>query len=136
MSFIIQDSKNTKVMGDGKVMLTDENGKEIVLDVNDINDASTYSRSDIRNIENFNKNNVSIACKITDEDGNVINERDLITDVKSGEVTALDVTFEATHSGRRINYALYPLFIPNILLIILYLLLIKKRGPNIYNIHL
>lgn len=107
MSFIIQDSKNTKVMGDGKVMLTDENGKEIVLDVNDINDASTYSRSDIRNIENFNKNNVSIACKITDEDGNVINERDLITDVKSGEVTALDVTFEATHSGRRINYALY-----------------------------
>jgi hypothetical protein len=94
-------------MGDGKVMLTDENGKEIVLDVNDINDASTYSRSDIRNIENFNKNNVSIACKITDEDGNVINERDLISDVKSGEVTALDVTFEATHSGRRINYALY-----------------------------
>ena len=94
-------------MGDGKVMLTDENGKEIVLDVNDINDASTYSRSDIRNIENFNKNNVSIACKITDEDGNVINERDLIGDVKSGEVTALDVTFEATHSGRRINYALY-----------------------------
>ena len=72
-------------MGDGKVMLTDENGKEIVLDVNDINDASTYSRSDIRNIENFNKNNVSIACKITDEDGNVINERDLISDVRAGK---------------------------------------------------
>jgi hypothetical protein len=94
-------------MEDGKVMLTDENGKEIIVDMNDINDASTYSRADIKNIENFNKNMVSIQSKIEDEAGNVIDERDLISDVKSGEVLALDVTFEATHTGRRINNALY-----------------------------
>jgi hypothetical protein len=107
LSLIIQDSKNTKLMDNGKVMLTDENGKEIIVDMNDINDASTYSKGDIRNIENFNKNMVNIQSKIEDEAGNVINERDLINDVKNGDVTALDVTFEATHSGRRINYALY-----------------------------
>lgn len=88
-------------------MLTDANGKEIVVDMNDINDASTYSRTDISNIENLNKNMINIQSKIQDEHGNVIDERDLISDVKSGEVLALDVTFEATHTGRRINNALY-----------------------------
>lgn len=107
LALIIQDSNNTKTLDGGKIMLTDANGKEIVVDMNDINDASTYSKTDVSNIENFNKNMVNISSKITDEDGNVIDERDLINDVKGGDVTALDVTFEATHSGRRINYALY-----------------------------
>lgn len=107
MSFIIQNSNNTKLIDKNSVMLTDCNGKEIVVNVDSINDASTYSSSEMSNTQNINKNMANIQCKIADEDGNVINESDLITDVKDGNIVALDVTFETTHSGRRINYALY-----------------------------
>lgn len=107
MSFIIQDSNNTKLIDKNKVMLTDCNGKEIIVDIDNINDASTYGSSDMNNIQNNIQNMVNIQCKIEDSDGNVIDESDLITDVKDGNVVALDVTFETTHSGKRINYALY-----------------------------
>ena len=107
MSLIIQDSKNTKIIDGGKVMLTDANGKEIIVNVKDINDASTYGSTDLSNIQNESKSTVSITCEITDEAGEIVNESNLISDIKSDDVVALDVTFEATHSGRRINYALY-----------------------------
>ena len=75
MSLIIQDSKNTKIIDGGKVMLTDANGKEIIVNVKDINDASTYGSTDLSNIQNEYKSTVSITCEITDEAGEIVDIR-------------------------------------------------------------
>lgn len=107
MALIIQDSKNTKLIENGQVSLTDANNKVIVVNMDDINDASTYGSNDASRIQDQGSQAINIQSVITDSEGTVMDEESLIDSVKSGDITALDVTFEATHSGKRINYALY-----------------------------
>lgn len=107
MSIIIQDSDNTQMIEDGKVKLTDANNKIIEVNINDISDASTYLNGSQSVIYDSNAKALNYACQITDSEGNVMDEENLINDVKSGQINSIDVTFEATHSGRNLNDAVY-----------------------------
>lgn len=103
----IEDSKYAKTLQDGKIELTDQNGKTIITTFEEICDASTGVNKNVSNIENRDISNISVECKITDSEGVDITNEDLISAVKNNEVAALDVTFEATHTNRLINCALY-----------------------------
>ena len=107
MSIIIEDSENTQKIEGGKVKLTDANNKVIEVNINDISDASTYLNSSQSVIYDSDAKSLNYACEITDSEGNVMDEENLINDVKSGQVNSIDVTFEATHSGRNLNDAVY-----------------------------
>ena len=72
-----------------------------------ISDASTYLNNSQSVIYDNDAKVLNYVCQITDSEGNVIDEERLITDVKSGQVNSIDVTFEATHSGRNLNNAVY-----------------------------
>lgn len=103
----IENSKFATKLSDGKIELTDQNGKKITTTFEAICDASTDANENFSNIENTQINNVSVECKITDSEGVEITNEDLISSVKNNEVAALDVTFEATHTNRLINAAIY-----------------------------
>lgn len=107
MSIVIQDSSNAEVK-DGLVTLTDANNKSIQVKLEDIADASTYTNN--KNVEAiYDKKLASskIVAVITDGEDKKMNEEDLIAAVKTGKVISLDVCFEATHSGRNLNDAVY-----------------------------
>lgn len=106
MAVVIQDSTNV-VVKDGEVSLTDANGKIIQIKLDDISDASTYNDSNIEAVYDKNQSSSKIVATITDNDDKKLTEEDLISDVKAGKVNSLDVTFEATHSGRNLNNAVY-----------------------------
>ena len=105
MSIIIEDSENTQKIESGEVKLTDANNKVIEVNINDISDASTYLNTSQSVIYDSNDKSLNYACEITDSEGNVMDEENLINDVQSGQVNSIDVTFEATHSGRNLNDA-------------------------------
>lgn len=107
MSIVIQDSNNAKVI-DGMVTLTDANNKEIQVKLEDISDASTYTNNkSIEAIYDKNLASTKIEAVITDNEDKKLKEEDLIAAVKNGKVVSLDVCFEATHSGRNLNDAVY-----------------------------
>lgn len=103
----IENSKYAIALGNGKIELTDQNGKKISTTFDAICDASTDANENFSNINNNTENNINVACKITDSEGLEITNEDLISSVKNNEVAALDVTFEATHTNRLINAAIY-----------------------------
>lgn len=107
MSIIIQDSNNTEKLDNGLIKLTDANGKSIEINIDDISDASTYLKNNKSVVYDNDKTNLNFTCEITDSVGTVMDEEALINDVKSGKVNSIDVTFEATHSGRNLNDAVY-----------------------------
>ena len=103
----IVDSKFAKKIENGKIELTDFNGKTIVTTFDEITDATGDFDNNFSDINNSNVENANIICSITDSEGNIINQEDLISSIDNGEVIALDVTFEATHTNRIINSAIY-----------------------------
>ena len=106
MSILIQDSENQSVK-DGMVTLTDLNGKSIQVKLDDVSDASTYNDNNIEVVYDRSQANTKIVTVITDSDDKQMQEQELIDDIKSGKITSLDVCFEATHSGRNLNNAVY-----------------------------
>lgn len=107
MAIIVQDSNNTQSLENNIIKLTDANNKVIEVKIDDINDASTYLSETSNVIYDSNNQNINFSCAITDSEGNSLTEDSLIADVKAGKINALDVTFEATHSGRNLNNAVY-----------------------------
>lgn len=107
MQLTVTDSQNTKQLQDGIIELTDANGKKLTVKADDIVDASTIMANDKAMIQDNNSSITNFAVAISDSEGNVIDEENLIADVKSGAATALDVTFEATHSGGNKNSTVY-----------------------------
>lgn len=107
MNIAIRDSKNTKQFEDGLIELTDANKKVFKVKIDDIVDASTILSNDCSNLNDSSKNIINFASTITDSEGNIMDEESLISDVKSGLVSSLDVTFEATHSGSNANHSVY-----------------------------
>lgn len=93
---------------DGKYTITDINGKVINASINDIIDVSTDLGENPSNInDNYNEALANFKPTITDSEGVVITDSDLLDSVKSGKAIALDVIFEATHSGENLNNAVY-----------------------------
>ena len=95
----IVNSKFAKKIENGKIELTDFNGKTIVTTFDEITDATGDFDNNFSDINNSNVENANIICSITDSEGNIINQEDLISSIDNGEVIALDVTFEATHTN-------------------------------------
>lgn len=107
MKISIQDSDNTKQLEGGFIELTDANNKVIKVNLDDITDASTVLSNDSEIIKDSTISNTVFAASIVDSEGEILDEENLILDVKSGVVAALDVTFEATHSGGNSNSTVY-----------------------------
>lgn len=107
MKININDSDNTKQLEGGLIQLTDANGKEIQVKIDDIIDASTILSSSTSILEDGEGSRPSFSLEITDNEGEIVDEQTLIADVKSGQAVCLDVTFEATHSGGNKNHTVY-----------------------------
>lgn len=100
-------SDNVKRNGD-ILTITDDNGKTFNTTINDIVDVSKFSSKDISTIGDDEKQRLlNFKPTITDSEGVELTDSDLLGSVKSGEAIALDVTFEATHSGENLNHAVY-----------------------------
>lgn len=107
MQLNITDNENTKQLKDGIIELTDANGKLLKVKADDIIDASTILSNDRSMIQDNDSSIANFAVAISDSNGKIIDEENLIADVKSGVATSLDVTFEATHSGGNKNSTVY-----------------------------
>lgn len=106
MDILITDSKNTKKLEGGMIELLDANNKTFKVNINDIINAETFEG----NVENLTDNvnsNINLSVQIQDSDNNILDEEQLVSQVKSGAAQALDVTFESTHSGRNKNHVVY-----------------------------
>lgn len=107
MNISIIDNNNTKELKDGVIELIDANNKVFNVSIDEIVDASTILSHDEKIIlDDVNYDKV-FSLSIVDSENNVLDEEKLISDVKSGTVSALDVTFEATHSGKNKNNVVY-----------------------------
>lgn len=96
-----------KKQGD-KYTITDINGKVINASINDIIDVSTDLGKNISNLnDSYSETLANFKPTITDSEGATITDSDLLDTVKSGKAIALDVMFEATHSGENLNNAVY-----------------------------
>ena len=85
---------------------TDANGKVFDVEIKDFCDMAIDSGLPISEVKNSVKNIVTI----TDENGNAINFTELMDSIKEDKANipkAIDVTFEATHSGRNKNKEIY-----------------------------
>lgn len=107
MNISITDNKNTKQIKDGYIELTDANSKVFTVSIDEITDASTILSNDKNFLLDDVNSDIKFSLKITDSDNNLLDEEQLIKDVKSGGISALDVTFEATHSGNNKNSVIY-----------------------------
>ena len=108
MSIQIIDNNNTKNFKDGFIEIIDANNKSIKVKVEDLNDASTLLSENVQSInDNSLENNINFTRSIVDSENNIMDEESLISQVKSGLISALDVTFEATHSGDNKNFTVY-----------------------------
>lgn len=96
-----------KANGD-KYTITDINGKKFNIGISDIVDVSTDLGNNIKNItDTYNDSLINFTPTIKDSEGTSITDSDLLDAVKSKKAIALDVTFEATHSGENLNNAIY-----------------------------
>ena len=92
----------------GKYDVTDANGKTFSVSLHDIVDVSTNDNIDITAIsDSVSSKMMNFTPEIKDEEGSTIEDSDLLDMVKSGKAIALDVEFEATHSGGNLNDAVY-----------------------------
>lgn len=92
----------------GKYDVTDANGKQFKVSLNDIVDVSTNDNIDIASISDaVSSKMLNFTPEIKDNEGSTIEDSDLLDMVKNGEAIALDVEFEATHSGGNLNDAVY-----------------------------
>lgn len=104
----VEINDSIKKIDGGKFTITDANGKNIDVTLSDIIDASTVAPNDITTISDAAREKmINFSPTITDSEGATITDSDLLDSVKSGEAIALDVTFEATHSGDNLNNAVY-----------------------------
>jgi hypothetical protein len=104
----VVDNESIKQNGDS-FTITDANGKTFEATLDEIINTSTVLSNDSTdtNIADSIKNMQNFTTVITDSVGVAITDSELIDCVKSGEAVALDVTFEATHSGENLNHAVY-----------------------------
>lgn len=107
MKVTITDNENTTQLENNIIMLVDCNNKSFKVNIDDIMDASTVMYGDSSNLVNDVAIDTQFNLTITDNENNIMDEETLIKDVKGGEVAALDVTFEATHSGGNKNHVVY-----------------------------
>lgn len=107
MNISIIDSNNTKSLKDGVIELVDANNKIFKVSIDEIVDASTVLSHDEKTILDNVNCDKTFSLAIVDSENNILDEEKLISDVKSGNVSALDVTFEATHSGKNKNNVIY-----------------------------
>lgn len=109
----IQDSDNVVLSDCGsKVKITDSNNKVFEMSIDEINDFSTdKGQNTFCNISDSYKNMVNFKPTIIDnynlQDEKKIDENALIDLIQNGEVVALDIDIEATHSGENENSFVY-----------------------------
>lgn len=107
MNINVIDNENLKINGN-KLTVTDKNGATFDISINDVIDVSTFSQTDICDISDSEKKALmNFKPTIKDSNNNTIEDTELLDIVRSGEVIALDVLFEATHSGDNLNNAVY-----------------------------
>lgn len=88
--------------------ITDANNKKFNVSIDDIVDVSKFNSNDLSQIGDSERQRLlDFKPTITDSEGVEITDSDLLSSVKSGEAIALDVTFEATHSGLNLNHSIY-----------------------------
>lgn len=107
MKITITDNDNTTQLEDNIIQLTDCNNKSFKVNIDDIMDASTVMYGTSNNLTDNVGIDIEFGLTITDSENNIMDEETLIKDVKGGEIAALDVTFEATHSGKNKNHVVY-----------------------------
>lgn len=108
MEIQVITNDSMKVIDGGKFTITDANGKNFDVTLSDIVDASTVAPADITLIsDEAREKMLNFSPNITDSEGVTITDSELLDIVKSGEAVALDVTFEATHSGENLNHVVY-----------------------------
>lgn len=107
MEINIISNDNMAVNGD-VLTITDANNKKFNVSVSDIVDVSKFQSSDLSQIGDSERQRLlNFKPTITDSEGVEITDSNLLSSVKGGEAEALDVTFEATHSGLNLNHSIY-----------------------------
>lgn len=97
-----------KLNDNNKYTILDANGSSFEVSLTDIIDSSTDLPSDGADItDGVSEKLLNFTPNITDCVGAKITDGELLTMVNSGEAIALEVTFEATHSGLNLNDAVY-----------------------------
>lgn len=92
--------------------IKDMNGKNFSVDTDKISKINgDLADSATSNLQDAKRNRVHIVhdVKYFDVNGNVVDSQQLLNDMKAGKaiVSAIDVTTEATHSGKNHNYCVY-----------------------------
>lgn len=104
----VEANDSIRANNGGNFTITDANGKKMDITLGDIINASTTAPSDISLLSDCAREKMlNFSPTITDSVGTTITDSELLDLVKSGEAIALDVTFEATHSGENLNNAVY-----------------------------
>lgn len=93
------------------IKLLDKNGKEFITTLAQLTDMTTDMPTDFGNLNDYEHSHARpFNVQILDADGSQLNVMQLLDAVKSDSTklpSAIDVTFEATHSGRNANYFQY-----------------------------
>lgn len=99
-------SINDTSSGSGTIELVDANNKKFSLSIGDVTRIVEDAETDFTGIQdNESPIMTSYEMKVVDSEGKDFNITDAIKDIESGsgEITAIDVLFEATHSGITAN---------------------------------